>query len=299
MASANFLQLTEDKSVKWHAFRGIDLAALESTLKSGLPRSYQHQGEWNLSLSGSPGESFRRGRESTSFLFYTMNPSCLAVAVRTYSVRHEPIGGFQDEYHSTTLIDPSRIVAVTAHAGTLSSPLSDLTSHIEPMRPHRCLDYLQRNLEWTARVCGQDAADWLTQRLQPYRQKTEAGLALDRSETADMQRAVLGTYASYLRDRIDREPSLGDAVNDVMQRSGNSVALLSWDAQALSDLKTRSVQVADAIRVSRAANEYTFPVTIKRETEEFSRVQSLQRQPYRSHSYNLSLGQSSRPPGRK
>jgi len=259
MPSPNFLQLTEDTSVKWHAFRGIDLAQLESTLTSGLPRSYQDQeGGRNISLSGSPAQSFRNGHEINSFLTYTMNPSRLAVAVRTDTGHYAPHWGFQDEYHSPFPIAPPQIVGVTAYAETLSSSLSDLTPGIEPMRAHRCLDYLQRNMEWTARVCGQDAADRLTQRLQPHRHKTESGLALGHSETADIQRAVLGTYASYLRDKIGREPAVSDAVSDVMQRSGIYPALLSWGTRAKQNLLSRNAQIAAANSISRAANQFEF-----------------------------------------
>ncbi|MGI5346703.1 hypothetical protein ACQEU8_00685 [Streptomyces sp. CA-250714] len=257
MPSPDFLQLTEDDSVKWHAFRGIDLAALESTLSVGLPRSFQNQqGRWNISLSGSPGESFRSGREFQSFLTYTMNPSCLAVAVRTTNARHEP-REFQDEYHSISPIEPSQVVGVTAHDGTIDSRLSDVNPNFETMHPHRCLDYLQRNTAWTARVCGQTVADELTQRLQPYRQKTEAGIDLNYAETAAVQKVFLGAYASQLRNIIGREPTVSDAVSDVMQRSGRVIPVLSWDNQTLQSLQRKNNQIAAAHSVSRAANTFT------------------------------------------
>ncbi|TXL83468.1 hypothetical protein [Streptomyces sp. IB2014 016-6] len=174
--SSNFLAYTEDESVKWHALRGVDLAGLESILTSGLPHTFQDaQRGVNLSLSGSPAEDLDLGRDMGSFLQYTMNPSCLSVAVRIPSVSHRPDGGFEDEYASTADIDPSAVLGVAAHDRTLDSPLSGTDPVFEPMRSARWLDYQQRNIAWTAKTCGQSAADELTQQLQPYREKNESG----------------------------------------------------------------------------------------------------------------------------
>ncbi|MGX1249486.1 hypothetical protein RKD48_001997 [Streptomyces ambofaciens] len=255
--SSNFLAYTDDKSVKWHALRGVDLAGLESILTSGLPHTFQDaQGGVNLSLSGSPAEDLELGRDMSSFLQYTMDPSCLSVAVRDPSASHRPYR-FEDEYASTAGIDPSAVLGVAAHDRTLVSPLSGTYPVFESMRSARWLDYRQRNIAWTARTCGRSAADELTQQLEHYRAIIEGGSELSTTEFAKAQRVILGTYASHLRTQTGREPTVADAVNDVMRRSGVTVPVLTWDDEVKKSMQSKNTQIRMARRSMYAMSPYS------------------------------------------
>jgi len=248
MPSPDFLQLTEDDSVKWHAMRGMDFAALERMLTRGLPCSYQDTAAgWNMSLSGSPAESFKKSREANSFYFYTMNESSLSLALRV-DADFAPHGGYQDEYHTRTDIEPSRILGIAIHDKTARSRLSDMRPDISPNLPRRCLDYQERSVAWVAETFGQTAAEGLAEQLHAYRQKSEDGHELTREENSQMQYLVLETYASHLRGRIGREPTVGDAVNEAIVRTGHTdtVSILPWNAEAKSRIGSQNSLIARA-----------------------------------------------------
>lgn len=102
-------------------------------------------------------------------------------------------------------------------------------------------------------MCGQSTADELTRQLEPYRLKTESGSQLSRAESTAMQKTIIGIYAADLTARTGREPTVGDAVKDVIQRSGKMTPIILWNTQDRETLHSRSVVHARQ-RMSRFAN---------------------------------------------
>lgn len=216
----------------------------EQVLTSGLPRSHRdpETGWWNLSLSASPASMVKNfWSDECSFLHYTMNPSCLSVAMRTrnaYKAR-EATFGWGDEFRSSAPIPPQDIAGVATSDRTLNCRLSELEPKFDQMSPPRCLDYQQRNTEWIAQVCGQSVARELIDELLIYRQKSENGLTLSDTESTEMQKSILGKYVSHLQLEIGQEPTVRDAINDVMHRTGRPVVVLPWGDQDRKEIQDR------------------------------------------------------------
>jgi hypothetical protein len=151
----------------------------------------------------------------------------------------EAASGWGDEFRSCAPIPPQEIVGVAASDRTLNCRLSELEPNFASMSPSRCLDYQQRNIKWIAQVCGQSVARELAGELQIYRQKSESGSTLSDTESTEMQKSILGKYVPHLRQEIGQEPTVREAINDVMHRTGKAVVVLPWGDQDRKEVQDR------------------------------------------------------------
>ncbi|MEW2426183.1 hypothetical protein AB0911_37470 [Streptomyces nigra] len=195
------------------------------------------------------------------------------MAVRTGHIywAREATFGWGDEFRSSAPIPPQGIVGVATSDRTLNCRLSELEPKFDSMSPYRCLDYQQRNIEWIAQVCGQSVASELAGELQIYRQKSENGSTLSNTESAEMQKSILGKYVTHLRQKTWQEPTVRDAINDVMHRTGRVVVVLPWgdrDRKELQDrvhgMQNERARRFGKLRTSTAA--YMAPVTFSSRT---------------------------------
>jgi hypothetical protein len=243
------VEIIADPNVAWHAIRGYDFAGLESILYSGILPSKNYDGNngrgfvHEVALSVSPAYAHSVGKESMSFLTYTLADGISLAIDNPYLRPKQSYGGFDDEIRIPVKVEPERIKGVLLPEKGQVLPLESVVTTHETRKPEQARSYIERTIRHISDLGGR-LGDETSQLVDDCLSALDNS-DITRDQTAALEHAFMREYSKTLADIYGIEnPTVQDLLTIVLQRTNKKLPTFTYTDKQKEEIRANNSEVA-------------------------------------------------------
>jgi hypothetical protein len=243
------VEIIADPNVAWHVIRGYDFAGLESILNSGILPSKNCDGNngrgfvHEVALSVSPAYAHSVGKESKSFLTYTLADGISLAIDNPYIRLTKSYGGFDDEIRIPVKVEPERVKGVLLPLKNHDLPLENVITNHEPRKPEQARSYIERTIQHINDL-GSRLSDE-TAHLVDDCLSALGNNELTREQIATLEHAFMREYSRALTDIYGIEkPTVQDLLTIIFQRTNKKILTFTYTDQQIEEIRANNSEIA-------------------------------------------------------